>query len=160
MNKLIIIGAGGHAKACIDVIEKEKKYKVFGIVDKNKLSNKKFMGYPIIGSDVNLKKIKTRCSNAFIAIGQIKNPKIRANYFNKLKSIGFNLPIVTSPYSYVSHNSKVGFGTIIMHKAIISAASKVGSNCIINTSALLEHDVEVGNNTHVSTGVIINGNSR
>ena len=31
-NKLILIGAGGHARSCIDVIEQEGKFKITGIV--------------------------------------------------------------------------------------------------------------------------------
>ena len=34
MNKkeIIIIGAGGHAKSCIDVIEQEGKYDIVGLI--------------------------------------------------------------------------------------------------------------------------------
>ena len=35
MKKIILIGAGGHCKSCVDVIEK-KKYKIIKIFDKNK----------------------------------------------------------------------------------------------------------------------------
>ena len=31
--KLALIGAGGHAVSCIDVIEKTNKYKIVGLVD-------------------------------------------------------------------------------------------------------------------------------
>ena len=33
MDELIIIGSGGHALSCIDVIERENKYKIAGIID-------------------------------------------------------------------------------------------------------------------------------
>jgi UDP-perosamine 4-acetyltransferase len=36
MKKIILIGAGGHCKSTIDVIEKEKKYKIVGLVDNKK----------------------------------------------------------------------------------------------------------------------------
>jgi FlaA1/EpsC-like NDP-sugar epimerase len=36
MNNIILVGAGGHCKSCIDVIEKEKKYKIIGLVDNKK----------------------------------------------------------------------------------------------------------------------------
>ena len=29
---LLLIGAGGHAKSCIDVIEQQNKYQIFGLV--------------------------------------------------------------------------------------------------------------------------------
>ena len=36
-KKLIIIGAGGHAKSCLDVIQSKKKsFKVMGFVDNKK----------------------------------------------------------------------------------------------------------------------------
>ena len=39
-KKLILIGGGGHCKACIDVIELENKYKIMGILDSPKNINK------------------------------------------------------------------------------------------------------------------------
>ena len=32
-QKLILIGGGGHCKSCIDVIEKEGRFQISGIVD-------------------------------------------------------------------------------------------------------------------------------
>ena len=32
-EKLVLIGGGGHCRACIDVIERENKYQIAGIVD-------------------------------------------------------------------------------------------------------------------------------
>ena len=33
-KKIILVGSGGHAEACIDVIESEKKkFKILGLVD-------------------------------------------------------------------------------------------------------------------------------
>ena len=37
MKKIILIGAGGHAHACIDVIEQCKKYSISGLIVKKKL---------------------------------------------------------------------------------------------------------------------------
>ena len=36
MNNIILIGGGGHAYSCIDVIEAERKFKIIGLID-NKL---------------------------------------------------------------------------------------------------------------------------
>ena len=51
MKKIILIGSGGHAKSCVDVIEMEKKFKIVGFVDKN---SKKLLGYKKIGILLNL----------------------------------------------------------------------------------------------------------
>ena len=52
---LILIGSGGHAKACIDIVENEGKFYIYGIVD-NKVKGS-LLGYPIIGKDKDLKNI-------------------------------------------------------------------------------------------------------
>ena len=155
MHRLIIIGAGGHAKSCIDVIECEKKYKILGLVDKNKI--KKLGAYKILANDSSLDKIKILSKNAFIGIGQIKSANLRKKMFLKLKKIGFNLPVIKSPHSYISKNSSIGEGTIIMHGAYIGPNVKIGKNCIINNYSHLEHDCQIGDNSHISTRVVLNG---
>jgi len=157
MKKIIVIGTGGHAKSCIDVIEQENKYKIIGLIEKNKTNNKNFLGYPILGTDKVLEKFKMKCNNLFLGIGQIKDSSIRSKKFKKLTSMGFNFPVIISPKSYVSSKSEIGNGTIIMHKAIVNIDSKIGKNCIINSRSLIEHEVTVGKNCHISTGSVLNG---
>ena len=35
-KNIILIGAGGHATSCIDVIETTNKFKIIGLIDKKK----------------------------------------------------------------------------------------------------------------------------
>jgi acetyltransferase-like isoleucine patch superfamily enzyme len=158
MRNIILVGAGGHCKSCIDVIEKEKKYKILGLVDNKKKG--KFLKYRILGKDSNLQKFCNTAKYALVTIGQIKNYSARAKLFNKLISLNFKIPCIISPISYVSKHSTVEEGTIIMHGCVINAGSVIGTNCIINTRSIIEHDVFIGSNCHVSTGVIINGGAK
>lgn len=154
MKNIILFGAGGHCVSCIDVIEKEKKYKIIGLVDKKKLKNIK---YKIICRDKNFNNIISKSKNALITVGQIKEIKKRINLFNEAKKAGFTFPKIVSPLAYVSKNAVIGEGSIIMHGAIINAGAIVGKNCIINSFALIEHDVNVGDHCHVSTRATLNG---
>ena len=43
MKKIILIGAGGHSKSCIEVMNQTKKYKIQFILDKK--SEGTFLGY-------------------------------------------------------------------------------------------------------------------
>ena len=49
MIKIILVGAGGHAKSCIDVIETVKNFKIVGLIDNNlnKKKNIKLSNYRI-----------------------------------------------------------------------------------------------------------------
>ena len=157
MNKIIIIGSGGHAKVCLETILSIKKYKFIGLIDKK--IKKKILDYKIIGGDENLAALRKKVKFACIGIGQIKNYKIREKKFKQLKKLKFILPKIISPYAIVSKFSKIGEGTIVMHGAIIHPGAKIGKNCIINTNSIIEHDVEVKDNCHISTKAIINGSS-
>ena len=157
--KLILIGGGGHCSSCIDVIEQEGKFEIVGIVDKS-IDSGALHGYPIIGGDDDLGKLRSGCDYALITVGQIKSPFIRIRLYELTKLLGFILPVIISPRAYVSRTIQIGDGTIIMHDVLINAGAIVGSNCIINTKALIEHDAEIGDHCHISTASIINGGVR
>ncbi len=157
MKEILLIGAGGHCNSCIDVIEKENKYKIAGIIDKKELLGQKVLGYEVIASDEDLPKLFEKYKYALISIGQLKSSELRKKIFSNLKEIGFTLPSIISPRAYISKHSKVDEGSIIMHDVIINANTSIGTNCIINTKALVEHDVKISDNCHISTASVING---
>ena len=39
MKKIIIIGCGGHANSCIEIIENSKEFKIYGLVCDKKKEN-------------------------------------------------------------------------------------------------------------------------
>ena len=155
---LILIGSGGHAKACIDVIEKEAKFYIYGIVDNDKKGE--LLGYPIIGKDKDLKNFFKKVKHLLIGVGQIRDNKIRPRLYELGKSLGYKFPKIISKRSYISKNSEIQDGTIIFHDVVINSAAKIGKNCIINNKCLIEHDVLIGNHCHISTGAIVNGSSK
>jgi len=157
MEDILLIGGGGHCKSCIDVIEQEKRYNIVGIIDKKELIGQNVLGYKIIGCDDDLEYFFQKYKNALITIGQIKSNSLRVKLFNILKNIGYNLPTIISPLSYVSKHSFIDEGSIIMHQALINANVNIGKNCIINSKALVEHDCIIEDNCHISTASIVNG---
>lgn len=157
MEKILLIGGGGHCKSVIDVIEQENKFIIAGIVDKKELLGKKVLGYEIIGCDDDLESLYESYNYAIITVGQLRSNDVRVSLFNKLKEIGFILPTIQSPLAYVSKHTNIGEGTIIMHQAFVNTDVTIGKNCIINTKALVEHDCVIEDNCHISTGSILNG---
>jgi len=154
MKKIILIGSGGHSRSCIEVIESEKRFKISFLVDKASKNDEKFdtILESNFTSNYKLNKI-----NLLISVGQLKSGKQRKKIYEFYKNKGCNFPVIKSKSSYISNNSKIGEGTIIMHKAFINSNSNIGKNCIINTGAIIEHDVVIGNNVHIAPGAIILG---
>jgi len=156
-EKIVLIGGGGHCHSVIDVIEQENKYEIIGIVDIKENIGKKVLNYEVVACDDDLETIFLSCKNALITVGHIESNKIRIDIYNKLKQIGFNLPVIVSPLAYVSKYADADEGTIIMHHVLVNANVKIGKNCIINTKALIEHDCIIEDNCHISTASVING---
>ncbi len=156
-KEILLIGGGGHCKSVIDVIEKEDKYTIAGIIDKKELIGQNLLGYEVIGCDDNLEKLFEKYKYAIVTVGQIKSNILRVKLFDMVTSIGFKLPVITSSLAYVSKYAFIDDGTVIMHHAVVNASAKIGKNCIINTKALIEHDCIIEDNCHISTGAIVNG---
>jgi sugar O-acyltransferase (sialic acid O-acetyltransferase NeuD family) len=157
MKSIILIGGGGHCRSCIDVIEQEGIFKIAGIVERENGRTENVLGYPLIGTDKDLSKLRIHYDNALVTFGQIKDPEPRIRLFTQLEDLEYQLPTIISPISYISNHSHIGEGTIVMHDVIVNAGAKIGSNCILNNKSLVEHDAVVEDHCHLSTGSIING---
>ena len=67
---IIVLGSGGHAQSCIDVIEDTGLFNILGIIEKknHKQKNKNdsnFFPYQIIGDDSELGSLFCSCKKAF-----------------------------------------------------------------------------------------------
>ena len=153
----ILIGAGGHAHACIDIIEQHGQYQIAGLVGMQEEMHTQHLGYAVIATDADLPQLAQDYQYAFIAVGQTRSPDRRILLYQQAIQLGFGLPSIIAPTAHVSAHANVGAGTIVMHGAIVNAGASVGKNCIINTRALVEHDVIVEDHCHISTGAILNG---
>ncbi len=157
-SEIILIGGGGHCRSCIDVIESNKTFKIAGIVEQPGMNKKEsVLGYPIVGTDNDLKILKEKYEFALITIGQMGSSYPRKKMFNYLKKLNYKLPVIVSPLAYVSKHASLGEGSMVMHQAIVNAGSLVGINCILNTKCLIEHDAIIGDHTHISTAAVLNG---
>ncbi len=157
MNEIIVVGAGGHARSCIEVLESEGIYKIAGLVGLESEVGSEVCGYRVIASDNDLPKLLNDFEYAINGFGQIANSITRTKKFEELKRIGFKTPSIVASSAVVASSATIGEGTILMHGSVVNSCATIGSNCIINSLALIEHDCSVSSNTHISTGALING---
>lgn len=155
--EILLIGAGGHARSCADVIERGGAYEIVGLVGVPSEVGQFCLGYPIIGTDSELLHLAGSHPNALISIGQIESPTPRIRLFDLALAAGFAMPAIISPLAYVSRHALIGDGSVVMHGAIVNAGAVIGRNCIVNTHAVIEHDAVVEDHCHISTTAILNG---
>ena len=143
-----IIGASGHAKVIVDIIQ-ESGLSIEGIWDENP-DIKNFVGYAIAGNFADFKSINT--NEVIIAIG---NNSIRKRIAAELLE---NVAVAIHPRAFVSRYSTIGAGTVIMANATVNANASVGSYAIVNTNASIDHDCVIENFVHISPQAGIAGN--
>jgi len=165
MKKIVLIGAGGHCKVIIDIIKSINEFEIVGITDKLGLylqNKNRNLGYvvdvPIIGDDSILDTLYMQgVEYAFVCIGALTNIEVRYKLFEKLKKIGFIIPVLVHKNATISSYAEIKEGTCIMAGAVINAGAKIGENCIINTGAIVEHDCYIDKNTHISPNACLCG---
>ena len=87
-KNILIIGAGGHAKSVIDALISCGEYEKIAVLED--FGAKKVLGFEVVGKISDSGKFLNEYENAVVAVG---NNEFRLNTINKLKQIGFNLPV-------------------------------------------------------------------
>ena len=159
MEKIILLGIGGHAHSVVDSIESDGKYSVYGFLDRKDKEGERYREYNVIGTDDMLEYyFKEGIRNAFVTVGYLGKGDIRNRLYKKLKGIGFNLPAIVDRTAVIAKDVVLGEGTFVGKMAVVNSATEIGKMCIINTGAILEHDCKIDDFSHVAVGSILCGN--
>lgn len=152
--KLLIVGAGGHAKVVIDLVRAEALYDLVGLIDRP--SDALVNGAVVIGSDEDLPRLRAEgVTHAHVAIG---NNARRLSLARELESKGFTLANAISPAAFLSPSTALGAGIAVMAGAVVNVDSRIGDAAILNTRASLDHDGTIGEGAHVAPGCALAGN--
>lgn len=155
MEDIILVGFGGHGKSVADCIERQGKYRIIGYTDLKACNSCR---YSYLGTDDVLGELyKTGIRNAAVCIGYLGKSDIREKLYNRLKAIGYDLPVIIDPSAVVSENAEFGEGTFVGKLAVVNVGAKVGKMVIVNTKALIEHECNVKDFTHIAVGAVLCG---
>lgn len=158
MEKIIIIGCGGHAKSVLDIIEREQKYEVVGFSSKDLDEEFEYRGYKIISTDENLKRVLEKgVKNAVIGIGFMGESNVRENLYRKVQKMGFHFPVIVDPTAVIASDVEISDGTVIGKKVVVNSEAHVGENVILNTASVIEHECKIGNGSHIAVGSLLCG---
>lgn len=159
MEKIVILGNGGHAKSLVDIIEREKRYEIAGYVVNENDSDMSDAKYPRVGGDAQLAQIfQSGIKNAAVGVGYMGNSSLREKLWKQLKQIGFFLPVICDPSATLAGDVRIGEGSFIGKGSIVNTNASVGKMCIINTGAIIEHDCQIEDFSHISVGSVLCGN--
>lgn len=151
MNKLLIIGAGGHGRVIADIALKMGRWQSIAFLDD--CNTKTFMGLDVIGSTGNISEYINEYE-IFVGIGD--NNK-RKELYENIESLGAQIPVIVHPDAVIGSEVELGTGTVVMAGVIINCCSVIGKGCIINTGSTLDHDNHIEDFVHISPGAHLAG---
>jgi sugar O-acyltransferase (sialic acid O-acetyltransferase NeuD family) len=159
MESIFVAGASGHAKVVIDIIEKEGRYSIAGLLDEAKEPGTPFLGYRVLGKEDDLEKLarKHGIAGGIVAIGDNWNRKqVAARIAAVFPACRFVRAV--HPAASVGKGVEIGAGTAVMAGAVIGPDTRVGEHCIVNTGATLDHDGVLEDWASLAPGVSAGGN--
>lgn len=159
MVDIVVIGGGGHARVVISILKKLPRYNILGYTDTKDHGD--LLGVSFLGCDDELKEIKKKFSvcAAVIGVGMVSadDASKRAEIFQLLKSLCYEVPPVISPDAIVNEDVEIGSGTVVMDGVVINSGTTIGKCAILNTRCSADHDCEVKDFSQVGPGATLCG---
>jgi len=156
---IFIVGASDHARIVIDVVEREGRYRVRGLLDSYKPKGYSVSGYQVLGSETDLPLLveATGINKGIVAIGdnwtrRKVSAAIQAAYSP------FEFVTAVHPSAYITPGSRLGAGTIVMGQAWIGVDLEVGEGCVVSSKASFEHDSTMDAYASLGAGVTCGAN--
>ena len=158
MKNIILIGGGNQAHYTIDIIEKEGKYNIVGIIDSiHEIGSDRF-GYKILGRQENVSQLieEYNIEGGVISIGDNWS---RYYVYNQIKELAPDLEFVNAihPSIVIGNNVTLGKGIVAMAGCIFNPKSFIGNFTFFATGAQVEHDNYIDDFSSISAGSITGG---
>lgn len=156
---LAILGAGGHAKVVIDIVERMGVHRIVGVFDDDPSKwGTRVLGHEVVGGiDEFLLNWRSRCPEVVIGIGS--NP-VRQNLYRKVSEKRFVVVSAVHPTAAVAPDVEVGEGTVVMAQVAVNPGCRIGPCAVINTSASVDHDCVLGECVFIAPGARLAGDVR
>jgi sugar O-acyltransferase (sialic acid O-acetyltransferase NeuD family) len=167
-RRLVIVGAGGHGRETLDVVEAINAhavaqgvvvpYEFVGFVaddaDAEVLARR---GASLLGSIEWLASAEAEDASYTIAIGSSDVRARVAAAIDALQPLAELAGPLVHPLASVGNDVELGNGVILAAGARVTTNVRVGAHSHLNVNAVVSHDCRVGSFVTCSPGVLVNG---
>lgn len=162
MDKIIIVGSGGHAAELRDYINHNNnarpadRIEVLGYIDDDKSTYEHYgFAEPYLG---NIQGHEVRPDAKYLM--GIANLAYRKTIIETLESKGAKFRGLIHPTAIISPSATIHPTTVISHNASVGAKANIGAYNMLNSRCTIGHDTEMGDYNFISPQVAISGNTQ
>ena len=151
---LVLIGAGGHAKAVCEAIAAAGDT-VAAYADPRPAEWLRAAHY---ADDADADGLDADVAVA-IGMGGVTAAALgkRLRVLDRFIEAGRQAPAIIHQAACVSPSAELGAGAIVLAGAVVQPGATVARGAIVNTRAAVEHDSVVGAGSHVAPGAVVLG---
>jgi len=157
MNRIVIIGAGGHAASVADALLATGQWNVIGLIAPDSEREATVCGLAVVGNDSDLERLAREGVAAAIGVGSIGDAAGRMRIAARAHDAGLALPAVVHPNASVSAHAQVGPGVFVAAGAVVGPHAVLSECCIVNSGAVVDHGCSIGAFVHIAPGAALSG---
>ena len=157
MSELVIVGAGGHGRETLDIVEAinavEPTWAFAGFVDDGEIiadrlerRDASLLGTTEILANTNLHYV--------VGIG---SPAVRAKLDEQLTAWGRTAATLIHPAATLASDNRISDGVLLAAGARVTTNVTLGRHVHLNVNAVVSHDCVVGDYTTLSPSSLVNG---
>ena len=159
MSRLLILGAGGHAKVVAETALACGVASSVAFLDDRCTSLDAclpVLGWPVIGPLVLSLQAETvaQFDAAFVAIG---HAAMRLHWIQQLQVAGYYLPVLIHPTAWISPSARLGQASVVFAQVAVQAQVSIGTGAILNTGCSVDHDAQLSDGVHICPGARLAG---
>jgi sugar O-acyltransferase (sialic acid O-acetyltransferase NeuD family) len=148
IEKLILMGAGGHAKVVLETAL-SISVPVLGFLDDN--PGARLFELPHLGRITSFEPTPDACAVTAIGLNRVRQVIVE-RFAHRLK-----WRAVISRHAVYSLTASIGAGTVVFAGVVVHPDVKVGDHAILNTGCKIDHDGMIADFCHVGPGAILTG---
>ena len=157
MSRVIIVGAGGHAKVIADALLTAARHGAallpIGFVDDNPaLAGQIIGGLPVLGPVTAITSHPHE--GVVVALG---DNAARRRVVIGLRQLNESFIIARHPSAIIADAVEIGPGVMICAGAIVNTATRIGAHVILNTGSSVDHDCDNADFVHIAPGSHVGG---
>ncbi len=158
MAKLVVFGAGDIARLAHFYFSTDSDHEVAAFaVDAEYRTTPEFQGLPLVAVDELTERFPPSGFKMFVALSYAKMNRIRAEKYQLMKTLGYELvSYVSTRCSYLSQ-SPPGDNCFILEDNTIQPYVTIGNDVTLWSGNHIGHDSTIGDHCFISSHVVVSG---
>jgi len=160
-EQLLIYGNGRMAELACTRFRRDPRYSLVGFtVDRSVLGEPALCGLPVIPFEEVAQQFPPTATRMFVAVGPLRNNRIRAERYLRARSMGYQFASFVSPRAVVDPDVRIGENCSIGDGVVIDPYVRIGDDVWIGTGAVIGHHSELADHCFVGVNCTVLGSVR